>query len=131
MDSFEDYYPRPNKEANLAGARTSDRFTLVIDNLLVLASADGAEGGESRLAALLAGARLRRALAAQAGVRASWGRSFPSTPRTTCSPRSRPRGLPRGRRAELVSASPSSVYGDTDQLPMREDAKCLPCRPTA
>ena len=31
--------------------------------------------------------------------------------------------------AKLVYASSSSVYGDTDQLPMREDANCRPVSP--
>src|SRR5271157_6289594 len=65
VDSFEDYYPRSYKEANLAGARSSARFTLLTDNLLALAAGDGIGAGESRLAALLAGADCVVHLAAQ------------------------------------------------------------------
>ena len=73
VDSFEDYYPRRYKEANLVGARSSDRFSLVTDNLLALANGDGAGDGNSRLVRLLADADCVVHLAAQAGVRASWG----------------------------------------------------------
>jgi nucleoside-diphosphate-sugar epimerase len=130
VDSFEDYYPRPYKEANLEGARTVDRFTLVTDNILALASGDGAKEGESRLAALFAGADCVVHLAAQAGVRASWGRSFriytdnnvlgTQLVLEAC----REVGVPK-----LVYASSSSVYGDTDRLPMHEDANCRPVSP--
>ena len=130
VDSFEDYYPRPYKEANLVGAHSSDRFTLVTDNLLALASGDGAGGGDSRLAALLADADCVVHLAAQAGVRASWGRSFRIYTENNVLATQlvleacREAGVPK-----LVYASSSSVYGDTDQLPMREDANCRPVSP--
>ena len=130
VDSFEDYYPRPYKEANLTGARSSDRFTLVTDNLLALASGGGAKGGESRLSTLLAGADYVVHLAAQAGARASWGRSFRIyTDNNVLATQlvleaCREVGVPK-----LVYASSSSVYGDTDQLPMHEDANCQPVSP--
>ena len=130
VDSFEDYYPRSYKEANLVGARSSDRFSLLTDNLLALASGDGARDGESRLVRLLADADCVVHLAAQAGVRASWGRSFRIyTENNVLATQlvleaSRAAGVPK-----LVYASSSSVYGDTDQLPMREDANCRPVSP--
>ncbi|MGZ4199593.1 MAG: NAD-dependent epimerase/dehydratase family protein, partial [Thermoleophilia bacterium] len=124
------YYPRPYKEANLAGARSSDRFSLVTENLLGLASGNGVEGRDSPLAALLGGADCVVHLAAQAGVRASWGRSFRVyTDNNVLATQlvleaCREVGVPK-----LVYASSSSVYGDTDQLPMREDANCRPVSP--
>ena len=130
VDSFEDYYPRPYKEANLVGARSSDRFSLLTDNLLALANGDGAGDGKSRLVRLLADADCVVHLAAQAGVRASWGRSFRIyTENNVLATQlvleaSRAAGVPK-----LVYASSSSVYGDTDQLPMREDANCRPVSP--
>ena len=130
VDSFEDYYPRPYKEANLVGARSSDRFTLITDNLLALASGDGARGGESRLAELLADADCVVHLAAQAGVRASWGRSFRIYTENNVLATQlvleacREVGVPK-----LVYASSSSVYGDTDELPMHEEANCRPVSP--
>jgi nucleoside-diphosphate-sugar epimerase len=130
VDSFEDYYPRPYKEANLVGARSSDRFSLVTDNLLALASGGGAGDGESRLVRLLADADCVVHLAAQAGVRASWGQSFRIYTENNVLATQlvleacRAAGVPK-----LVYASSSSVYGDTDQLPMREDANCRPVSP--
>ena len=128
IDSFEDYYPRPYKEANIVGARSSDRFTLVTDNLLSLASGDGA--GDSPLTRLFADVDCVVHLAAQAGVRASWGRTFHIyTDNNVLATQlvleaCREVGVPK-----LVYASSSSVYGDTDQLPMREDANCRPVSP--
>ena len=136
IDSFEDYYPRPLKEANLTGARACERFTLVTDNLLALAAADGdaREGagslGGPRLVPLLAGTDCVVHLAAQAGVRASWGRSFRTYSDNNVLATQlvleacKQAGVPK-----LVYASSSSVYGDTDQLPMREDANCRPVSP--
>jgi UDP-glucose 4-epimerase len=130
VDSFEDYYPRSYKEANLASANSSDRFTLVVDNLLALASPDGAGAGESRLAELLTDADCVVHLAAQAGVRASWGRTFRIYTENNVLATQlvleacREVGVPK-----LVYASSSSVYGDTDQLPMHEDANCRPVSP--
>ena len=65
IDSFEDYYARELKEANLAGARAHPSFTLVEEDLL-----------DADLPALLDGAACVYHLAAQAGVRASWGTTF-------------------------------------------------------
>ena len=74
IDSFEDYYPRPFKEANSAQARASGRYTLIEENILRMAGDEGAGG--SRLDEVVAGADCVFHLAAQAGVRASWGESF-------------------------------------------------------
>ncbi len=127
IDSFEDYYPRPFKEANLARARAAARFSLIEDDLLHLAAGDA---GRSRLDEVLNGADCVFHLAAQAGVRASWGQSFriysdnnvlgTQMVLEAC----RREGVPK-----VVYASSSSVYGDTDQLPMHEDANCRPVSP--
>jgi UDP-glucose 4-epimerase len=128
IDSFEDYYPRTFKEANSATARRAGRFTLVEENLLRLAG--DAAPGRGRLDELLAGADCVFHLAAQAGVRASWGQSFHIyTDNNVLATQMvleacRREGVPR-----VVYASSSSVYGDTDRLPMHEDAKCRPVSP--
>jgi nucleoside-diphosphate-sugar epimerase len=130
VDSFEDYYPRAYKEANLAGARSSERFTLVTENLVALASRDGAGGDGSGLDELLRDTDCVVHLAAQAGVRASWGESFRIYTENNVLATQlvleacRKTGVPK-----LVYASSSSVYGDTDELPMREDANCRPVSP--
>ncbi len=130
VDSFEDYYPRPYKEANLVGARSSDRFTLVTDNLLALASGDGGGGGESPLVRLLRRRRLRRASrgpgrrSRQLGPELSHLHRQQRARHAAVLEACREVGVPK-----LVYASSSSVYGDTDQLPMREDANCRPVSP--
>jgi len=68
IDSFEDYYPRPLKEANLQQARDHESFTLLERNLL--------DFGPGDLRSLVDGAKCVYHLAAQAGVRASWGTDF-------------------------------------------------------
>jgi UDP-glucose 4-epimerase len=69
-------------------------------------------------------------LAAQAGVRASWGREFSAyTDHNVLATQrlleaARLSGGPR-----IVYASSSSVYGDAPSLPLREDARCEPVSP--
>jgi nucleoside-diphosphate-sugar epimerase len=128
IDSFEDYYPRRFKEANSAEARDSGHYTLIEENLLRMAADEGAGG--SRLDEVVEGADCVFHLAAQAGVRASWGQSFriytdnnvlaTQMVLESC----RRRGVPK-----VVYASSSSVYGDTDELPMHEEANCRPVSP--
>ena len=128
IDSFEDYYPRPFKEANVALARAEERFTLIEENLLRMAG-DGV-ADRSRLDEALAGADCVFHLAAQAGVRASWGRSFRIyTDNNVLATQMVLEACRREGVAKVVYASSSSVYGDTDQLPMHEDANCRPVSP--
>jgi UDP-glucose 4-epimerase len=65
LDCFADYYPRPIKERNLLASRQRGNFTFVESTIQ---SAD--------LPALLRGVTHVFHLAAQAGVRKSWGRDF-------------------------------------------------------
>ena len=123
IDSFEDYYERGLKEANIARARGSSRFSLLEANILAL-TADG------RLAGLVAEADAIYHLAAQAGVRASWGADFRTYSdnnvlATQCVLEA---AMAAGRRP-VVYASSSSVYGDSAELPLKEDAPCHPLSP--
>ena len=128
IDSFEDYYPRPFKEGNLAVALTADRFTFLEDNLLRMAGEEGADG--SRLDEVVAGADCVFHLAAQAGVRASWGESFRIyTDNNVLATQMVLESCRRLGVPKVVYASSSSVYGDTDQLPMNEEANCRPVSP--
>jgi UDP-glucose 4-epimerase len=119
VDAFIDYYPRQVKEENLRGARTSAAFRFVEGSLQGLDLAD-----------LLEGAAQVYHLAAQAGVRASWGRDFAIYTDNNVLATQRlleaavTAGVPR-----LVYASSSSVYGDQAALPLREDAVCRPVSP--
>lgn len=119
VDCFTDYYPRAAKEANLEGLRASEGFSFVEADL---ASAD--------LGPLLDGVESVCHLAAQAGVRASWGAEFATY--IDCNVRSTQRLLEAAKTlglARFVYASSSSVYGETDELPMRESAATRPLSP--
>jgi nucleoside-diphosphate-sugar epimerase len=119
IDCFTDYYPRPLKEANLRGLRTNARFHLVE---ACLQQAD--------LRPLLDGAAHVYHLAAQAGVRESWGRDFAlyTDHNVLATQRLLEAALGAGR-PKLVYASSSSVYGDAPSLPLREDGPCQPISP--
>jgi UDP-glucose 4-epimerase len=69
-------------------------------------------------------------LAAQAGVRASWGRDFAhyTDHNVLATQRLLEAALAAGR-PRVVYASSSSVYGDAPSLPLREDARCQPVSP--
>jgi nucleoside-diphosphate-sugar epimerase len=119
VDCFTDYYPRPVKESNLARLRDSSRFRLVEARLQ-----------EADLAPLLDGTEHVYHLAAQAGVRASWGRDFAryTDHNVLATQRLLEAALAAGR-PTVVYASSSSVYGDAPALPLREDGPCQPISP--
>jgi nucleoside-diphosphate-sugar epimerase len=119
LDCFTDYYARAIKDANLAVNAGRDGFQFVQASIQ-----------EADLPALLEGRTHVFHLAAQAGVRKSWGRDFriytdhnvDATQRLleACV------GLPLHR---FVYASSSSLYGDNTPIPMREDALPQPVSP--
>jgi UDP-glucose 4-epimerase len=120
IDAFVDYYPREVKEENLGRARQAgERFRLVEGALQDLP-----------LVPLLEGCAHVYHLAAQAGVRASWGAEFDRYTQHNVLGTQRlleaavAAGVPR-----LVYASSSSVYGDCESLPLREDSPCRPVSP--
>ena len=119
IDVFTDYYPRDRKEHNLASLRKSDRFTLVETAL-----------ADAEWSRLLDDTTWVFHLAAQAGVRKSWGRDFHvytvNNVEGTQILLEACKGRPIHR---FVYASSSSVYGDDVPLPMREDARPQPVSP--
>jgi UDP-glucose 4-epimerase len=119
VDCFTDYYPRALKEGNLEAARSHDRFRLV-----------EARVQDVDLGPVLDGAAHVYHLAAQAGVRASWGREFAhyTEHNVLATQRLLEAALAAGRPA-FVYASSSSVYGDAPALPFREDGPCQPVSP--
>lgn len=130
VDSFEDYYSRELKEANLVDAHCNPAFSLVEADLVELGSPDSATAGAVSLKDIVGSVDHVYHLAAQAGVRGSWGRSFGTYVRNNvlatqmlleCA---KEVGI-----GSFVSASSSSVYGDTATLPMSEDAECRPFSP--
>ena len=119
IDVFTDYYPRVRKESNLSALRRNNRFTLVET---ALADADWPR--------LLDGVTWVFHLAAQAGVRKSWGRDFHVYTVNNVEGTQVLLEACKGRPLErLVYASSSSVYGDDVALPMREDARPQPVSP--
>jgi nucleoside-diphosphate-sugar epimerase len=119
IDAFTDYYPRAAKERNLAACHDHRSFQLVEGRLQDL-----------DLRGPLDGAGQVFHLAAQAGVRASWGRDFAqyTDHNVLATQRLLEAALAAGR-PRIVYASSSSVYGDAATLPLREDARCLPVSP--
>jgi UDP-glucose 4-epimerase len=119
VDCFTDYYPRALKDRNLAALRQSPGFTLVEQPL---ANAD--------LAGLLDGTTHVFHLAAQAGVRKSWGRDFHVYTVNNIEATQILLEACVGKPIErFVYASSSSIYGDEVPLPMREDARPQPVSP--
>ena len=120
VDCFTDYYPRAVKEANLASIADHEAFRFVEGDL-----------GEMDLAELLVGVDAVFHQAAQAGVRASWGQSFAIYTELNILNTQRlleaAVGSPTITR--FVYASSSSVYGDTDSLPLRETDRPQPVSP--
>jgi len=119
LDCFTDYYPRALKERNLAGLRSHPRFRLVESSL-----------GDADLDSVLADRTHVFHLAAQAGVRKSWGRDFSVyTVNNIEATQVLLEACTRHPIERLVYASSSSIYGDEVSLPMREDALPQPVSP--
>ena len=119
LDAFTDYYARETKEANLASLRTRTRFHFVETSIR-----------EADWPVLLDGVTHVFHLAAQAGVRASWGRDFSVyTELNIDSTQILLEACVARRLERFVYASSSSVYGDGVELPMREDARPRPVSP--
>jgi UDP-glucose 4-epimerase len=119
LDCFTDYYPRAVKERNLAGLRGRRGYRLIEQ---AIAAVD--------LAEVLEGATHVFHLAAQAGVRKSWGRDFQIYSALNVDATQVLLEACVGRSIErVVYASSSSVYGDAVALPMTEDALPQPLSP--
>lgn len=115
IDNFMDYYPRSIKEANIADVRRDKNFKFVEANLL------GVD-----LAELLYGVDVIFHQSAQAGVRASWGKTFKIyCDNNILATQMLLEACRESPVKKFVYASSSSVYGDTKDLPMRESS--LPC----
>jgi UDP-glucose 4-epimerase len=118
VDAFTDYYAPRLKEANVAGLRRQPAFTLVRANLL-----------EADLGRLLDGVDVVFHLAAQAGVRPSWGENFRVYTDGNVLVTQRLLEAARERRLHrFIHSSSSAVYGHA-ALPMREDAPTQPLSP--
>ena len=119
VDSFTDYYDPALKEANIGSFRGSSSFRLVRGDLL-----------DIDLSPLLEGMDVIFHLAAQAGVRASWGTEFDRY--VNANILATQKLLEEAKTASLrrfVFASSSSVYGNAEDLPVREETAKRPHSP--
>ena len=119
VDCFNDNYARSQKLANLRVALDFESFRFARCDL---ASTD--------VSGLLAGCDAVFHLAAEPGVRSSWGSRFEVYLRNNVAATQRlleaALGLPELR---FVYASSSSVYGEAERLPTPEDAAARPLSP--
>jgi UDP-glucose 4-epimerase len=120
IDRFSDYYPRDFKEKNLMSLREKGSFQLVEADLLDL-----------DLQEIVSGVDYIFHEAAQAGVRASWGSQFEVYVRDNILATQNLLEACKGasRLRKFIFASTSSVYGDTNELPMKEDNTLKPVSP--
>jgi UDP-glucuronate 4-epimerase len=117
-DAFIDNYPRSAKERNLEQCLAQGRVRFV--------EADLAEGP---IEPLLEGVDGVFHLAARPGVRTSWGSTFDGYLRDNLLATQRVFEAAVAHRVRVVYASSSSVYGDADAYPLREEARLAPVSP--
>lgn len=119
IDSFTDYYSRDIKEHNLHSLADFNRFHFIEKDI-----------NQLELSPLLSSTDAVFHLAAQAGVRASWGEQFSSYTHNNIEASQRLleacKGISLGK---FIYASSSSVYGACPELPMRESSPLYPYSP--
>ena len=119
VDCFIDYYPRKLKEKNMESFIDNDNFTFIEKNILKL-----------DLKELLKDIDYIFHQAAQAGVRASWGEDFEIySDNNIMGTQKLLEAAKESNIKKFVYASSSSVYGDTDNLPMKETNRLQPVSP--
>ena len=115
IDCFTDYYSREIKEANISNALKHKNFKLIAEDILEMDKLPEVD--------------YIFHLAAQAGVRASWGKSFEIYTRNNIVATQKLLDFYKDRGIKkFVYASSSSVYGDAE-LPMKEDSLLKPVSP--
>jgi nucleoside-diphosphate-sugar epimerase len=119
VDKFLDNYARRFKDSNLTGFANHPAFSFVSEDLANI-----------ELSQLLAGTDYLFHLAAQPGVRSSWGQEFSQYAHNNIlATQLLLEACKRVKVRKFVYASSSSVYGDTEDLPMREDGGTRPVSP--
>jgi len=117
IDCFTDYYPSEIKKTNISNALAHPNFRLIEQNILDI---DRDKFPQVDYVFHLA---------AQAGIRASWGKNFEIYARNNIEATQRLLEFYKGREIQkFVYASSSSVYGEAE-LPMREDSLLKPNSP--
>lgn len=119
VDNFLDNYPRHFKKRNLSGFSKHRNFAFLGEDLLRM-----------DLTSLSREVSYVFHLAGQPGVRSSWGKEFTRyTENNIMATQLLLESAKGSRLAKFVYASTSSVYGDTEDLPMREDGLPRPVSP--
>ncbi len=120
IDQFNDYYDPSFKWKNITNFQESANFTLIEGNIQLL-----------EWQPLLEDVEFIYHQAAQAGVRASWGKNFAAyTERNINSTQVLLEAVKDAKSLKrLVFASTSSIYGDAESLPTNEEIKPLPVSP--
>lgn len=119
VDSFTDYYAPAAKRANLEVLASHDAFRIVEADLAL-----------DPIEPLLDGADVVFHLAAQPGVRASWGSRFDVYTTSNIVALQRLLEVAKDRPLQrFVFASSSSVYGDAERLPTPESTAPSPVSP--
>jgi UDP-glucose 4-epimerase len=108
IDCFTDYYSRAMKETNISNALNHNNFEFIASDILEMDKFPDVDYVFHE--------------AAQAGVRASWGKSFEIYTRNNIEATQKLLEFYKDRNIKkFVYASSSSVYGDAE-LPMKEDS---------
>lgn len=119
IDCFLDNYPRARKEAQVEALRRTPGFELIEASILELDLGETLDGIDRVFH-----------LAALPGVRPSWGGAFEHyLSHNVLATQALLEACKAAGTGRFVYASSSSVYGDTDVLPMREDAATWPYSP--
>ena len=119
IDCFIDYYARSIKEKNLKELLQVSGFTFLEGNLL-----------EVNLSDLLVGVDYIFHQAAQAGVRSSWGDEFEIyISNNILATQKLLEACKHSDIRRFIYASSSSVYGDSEELPLRERSLLKPVSP--
>lgn len=118
VDCFTDYYPRSYKERNIENALKHSNFEFIEEDLL-----------ELDIHNIVVDVDYIFHEAAQAGVRKSWGKDFKIYVDNNILATQRLLEACKGKNIRFVFASSSSVYGDVNKLPMKEDYYPMPVSP--
>jgi nucleoside-diphosphate-sugar epimerase len=119
IDNFSDYYPRQLKERNLSNLSKEKDFHFIVVDL-----------AQDDLTKVMHGIDYIFHLAAQPGVRRSWGSSFSIYLRDNVFATQRLLEATKGTRVKrFIYASSSSIYGNSERLPTRESTIPAPVSP--
>ncbi|RCW62242.1 MULTISPECIES: NAD-dependent epimerase/dehydratase family protein [Halanaerobium] len=120
IDCFTDYYARELKENNIKEILNNPNYTFLEKDLL-----------KTDLKELIKDVDYIYHQAAQAGVRSSWGEDFEIYNQNNILLTQKLLEAAKESRQlkKFVYASSSSVYGDTDQIPMTEKQRLQPVSP--